>query len=111
MRIKILLISASLLFVLGSGRTYAGDTLPATVGPGTPHWSVTWKRLNMSGPVMELAGRLNPLPTKCNAPGLWSIGCETLDRDYADFDKYRPWLCEIGARSARIQSGWAKCEP
>ena len=111
MRIKIFLISASLLFVVSSGRTYAGDTLPATVGPETPHWSVTWKRLNMSGPVMELAGRLNPLPTKCNAPGLWSIGCETLDRDYADFDKYRPWLCEIGARSARIQSGWAKCEP
>ena len=52
MRIKIFLISASLLFVLGSGRTYAGDTLPATVGPETPHWSVTWKRLNMSGPVM-----------------------------------------------------------
>ena len=39
-----------------------------------------------------------------------SIGCETLDRDYWDFDRGFPALKELSPGWARIQSGWAKCE-
>ena len=39
-----------------------------------------------------------------------SIGCETLDRDYWDFDRGFPALKELFPGWARIQSGWAKCE-
>ena len=40
----------------------------------------------------------------------WSVGSETLDRDYADFEKYRKYLKETGVGYARLQSGWAKTE-
>ena len=39
-----------------------------------------------------------------------SIGCETLDRDYWEFDKGFEALKELSPGWARIQSGWAKCE-
>ncbi len=41
----------------------------------------------------------------------WGVGCETLDRDYADFAQTGPHLGELGAKRARLQGGWAKCEP
>ena len=40
----------------------------------------------------------------------WTIGCECLDRDYADFAKYREFLPKLGIRKLRLQGGWAKCE-
>ncbi|MEO1012223.1 MAG: hypothetical protein AAFX53_13010, partial [Bacteroidota bacterium] len=40
---------------------------------------------------------------------LW-IGCEVLDRDYADYDAYKDYLPQLGAKKARLQSGWAKTE-
>jgi hypothetical protein len=41
---------------------------------------------------------------------LWSVGCETLDRDYAKFSIYKDYVGELGVKHARLQSGWAKCE-
>ena len=38
------------------------------------------------------------------------IGCETLDRDYADYDAYKEYLAPLGMRYIRLQAGWAKCE-
>ncbi|MFW6695726.1 hypothetical protein [Streptomyces sp. MAR4 CNX-425] len=38
------------------------------------------------------------------------VGAETLDRDYADYDAYAPYLGRLGATGARIQGGWAKTE-
>jgi len=40
----------------------------------------------------------------------WSIGCETLDRDYADFSIFKNYVGELGVKWGRLQSGWAKCE-
>lgn len=39
-----------------------------------------------------------------------SIGCETLDRDYWEFDRGFESLKELSPGWARIQSGWDKCE-
>src|ERR1043165_8464179 len=44
------------------------------------------------------------------ASSSWSIGCETLDRGWADYWKYRDWLGATGAKSMRLQAGWARCE-
>ena len=77
----------------------------------TPHWSVTWKRLFMTGPGLEQVGVLPARSAKELGPNIyWSVGCETLDRDYGDFQAYKPYIGELGVTSARIQSGWAKCE-
>ena len=40
----------------------------------------------------------------------WSIGGETLDRDYADYESYKKYLGSLGAKRIRFQGGWAKCE-
>lgn len=39
-----------------------------------------------------------------------SVGMEGLDRELYDFDKAVPMLFETGAKYARIQSGWNRCE-
>lgn len=40
----------------------------------------------------------------------FSIGCEILDRDFANFWEYAEFLEPLGIRSVRLQSGWAKTE-
>lgn len=40
----------------------------------------------------------------------WMLGCETLDRDYADYDQYKEYLCPLGIKVLRFQGGWAKTE-
>ncbi len=40
----------------------------------------------------------------------WSIGGETLDRDFAVYNNYKKYLGPLGAKAIRLQAGWAKCE-
>ncbi|HTL07841.1 MAG TPA: hypothetical protein VL307_06275, partial [Chitinophagaceae bacterium] len=40
----------------------------------------------------------------------WLIGCETLDRDFADYDQYKEYLNPLGIKRLRLQGGWAKTE-
>ena len=40
----------------------------------------------------------------------WSIGCETMDRDYSFLPSYKQYLSELGAGYGRLMSGWAKTE-
>ena len=40
----------------------------------------------------------------------FTIGCETLDRGYADYDAYKEYLAPLGVKTIRIQGGWAKTE-
>lgn len=73
--------------------------------------SVTWNKLNVnSAPLPEL-GRLQPRHSDGTGNSWWSVGCETLDRDYSIFDNYKQYVGETGVGYARLQSGWAKCEP
>ena len=62
--------------------------------------SVAWKEL----------GTVNPLPAKQIKSSRWSIGGETLDRSYADYDAYKSYLGALGAKRLRLQAGWARCE-
>lgn len=40
----------------------------------------------------------------------WLLGCETLDRDYADYDAYKNYLVPLGIKRIRLQGGWDKTE-
>ena len=40
----------------------------------------------------------------------WSIGCETLCRDYIDYNLYKEYLVPLGIKLIRLQGGWAKTE-
>jgi hypothetical protein len=74
------------------------------------HSSITWKRLQASGPELKQIGEMAVKHSKNIKSSLWSIGCETLDRDQARFSVYKDYVGQLGAKHARLQSGWAKCE-
>ena len=40
----------------------------------------------------------------------WSVGAETMDRDYTVYKAWREYLGPLGIKRARIQAGWAKTE-
>lgn len=40
----------------------------------------------------------------------WSIGAETMDRDYTFYANWKQYLGPLGIKKARIQGGWAKTE-
>lgn len=86
------------------------SALTTAAATETPHWSVTWNKMLMTGPQLRQIGTLPTRTARELGASDWSIGCETLDRDYADFDNYKAYLGELGIASARIQSGWARCE-
>jgi hypothetical protein len=62
------------------------------------------------GPGFPLLGTIKPRPAREIASSTWSIGGETLDRDFAAYDNYRQFLGPLGAKAIRLQAGWAKCE-
>ncbi len=72
--------------------------------------SITWEKFKAAGPELKQIGLLAVRHARDIPSSPWSIGCETLDRDYARFSTYKDYVGELGAKHARIQSGWAKCE-
>lgn len=75
----------------------------AQVGP-----SVTYDKFIQAAPPLKQVGVLK-VDAALRA-GRWSVGCECLDRDMADFSQYGAYVGELGVGHARIQSGWAKTE-
>ena len=71
---------------------------------------VTWEKLNAMSPGLKEAGRLAVRDAKDIKSSKWSIGCETMDRDYADWNAYKFFLGPLGAKHGRLFSGWAKTE-
>ncbi len=75
------------------------------------HSSVTWQNFNVQDDTkLEILGYVNTRPSDGTGNSYWSVGCETLDRDMAEFSRYKEFVGELGVGYARIQSGWAKCE-
>ena len=72
--------------------------------------SVTWERLNKVDTGLREIGRLQTRTSDQVKSSKWSVGCETLDRDYADWECYRELLPMLGVKRARFFSGWAKTE-
>ena len=72
--------------------------------------SVTWERLNKVDPGLREIGCLQTRTSDQVKSSKWSVGCETLDRDYADWESYRELLPMLGVKRARFFSGWAKTE-
>ena len=72
--------------------------------------SVPWENLNKLNPGLKEIGRLAVRDAKDIKSSKWSIGCETMDRDYADWNAYKSFLGPLGAKHGRLFSGWAKTE-
>jgi hypothetical protein len=59
-------------------------------------------------PAWPRIGRLAPRPASAIRGSTWSVGGETLDRDFAVYEHYRAWLGPLGAKAVRLQAG---CRP
>ena len=75
----------------------------AQVGP-----SVTYDKFIQVAPPLRQVGVVKAVAEL--RVDRWSIGCECLDRDMADFSQYGDYVGQLGVAHARIQSGWAKTE-
>jgi len=76
-----------------------------------------WSAFPRNVPAVEPAavgwkevGRVAPRHARQIEASNWSVGGETLDRDYAIYANYKAWLGPLGAKKIRFQAGWAKCE-
>ena len=55
-------------------------------------------------------GTIKPKHVKEIEASNWTIGCEVLDRNYANYDSYKDYLPVLGIKKIRLQGGWAKTE-
>ena len=70
----------------------------------------SWEEFQRHGPPLLSLGHIRTRSASEIKNSSWSVGCETLDRDYTVYDNYRDYVGPLGAVRARIQAGWAKCE-
>ena len=59
---------------------------------------------------LKRLGTLRPRSAADIKSSNWTLGCEVLDRDFANFDEYKEHLAPLGIKTIRLQGGWAKCE-
>ena len=72
--------------------------------------SVCWEKLNAEPAPLKQIGTVAVSRPDGSGRSLWSVGCETVDRDFTVFSEYKDWIGGVGAGYARMQSGWAKTE-
>lgn len=57
-----------------------------------------------------ILGEVAPKAASEIADSPWSIGVETIDRDFSSHEAWRAYLGPLGAKHARLQSGWARTD-
>ena len=72
--------------------------------------SVCWEKLNAEPAPLKQIGTVAVAKPDGGGRSLWSVGCETVDRDFTVFSEYKDWVGGVGVGYARMQSGWAKTE-
>jgi hypothetical protein len=66
--------------------------------------------LPTTGIALPVLGKVATRSAKEITSSPWSIGGETIDRDFTVYDHYKKYLGPLGAKGIRLQAGWAKCE-
>lgn len=61
-------------------------------------------------PGLKQIGTLKPRAANEISGSNWTLGCETLDRDFADYEEYKEYIVPLGIKTIRLQGGWAKTE-
>ncbi len=97
-----------LLLVLCLGGLVLPTAILAQVGSETPRDSNSLEEA--FGKRYRYVGKIRPRHAREIVSSNWSIGAETMDRDYTIYANWRQYLGPLGVKKARIQSGWAKTE-
>ena len=59
---------------------------------------------------LKQIGKISPRTLAGGACERFTLGCETLDRDFADYEQYKEYIPPLGIKTIRLQAGWAKTE-
>lgn len=59
----------------------------------------------------QYLGRIQPRHARTIQSSNWSVGAETMDRNYTIYRNWSSYLGPLGFKKARLQAGWAKTEP
>ncbi len=59
---------------------------------------------------LQCIGEIQPRHAREIESSNWSVGAETMDRDYTIYENWKDYLGPLGVKKARIQGGWAKTE-
>ena len=89
-----------------SRRSFLGGSLAAAGASwiARPVWGATSNAL-------EVLGKVRPRRARSIAASPLGVGFETLDRKMFEPEPTYPFLAELGAKWARVQTGWCRCEP
>ena len=90
-----------------SRRSFLAGSLAATTSAG-------WIARSASGGTpfgLEVLGKVRARPASSIADSPLGVGFETLDRKMFEPEPTYPFLAELGAKWARVQTGWCRCEP
>jgi len=90
----------ALSLTLGAGGAWAGPEIDTS-----PERAKT--DLN---PGLRRIGTITPRRAAEIQGSNWTLGCETLDRDFAIYDEYKAYIEPLGIKTIRLQGGWAKTE-
>lgn len=55
-------------------------------------------------------GTLKPAKANEIESSNWILGCETLDRDFTNYEEYKTYIVPLGIKRLRMQAGWARTE-
>ena len=67
-----------------------------------------WGCTDNSNP--KMIGKIAPRHAHEISSSNWSVGAETMDRDFTVYDNWKQYLGPLGFKKARVFSGWAKTE-
>lgn len=71
----------------------------------------TWSRVQTTlEPRLKHLGTLVPKSVHEIQTSRWTLGCETIDREYSDYNTFKEYLPALGIRRLRLQGGWARTE-
>ena len=84
----------------------AALALALSLAPGSSAQSIE----PTPGITFPLAGKIRARAASEIKASSWSIGGETLDRNFADYHQYKNYLGPLGAKAIRLQAGWARIE-
>jgi hypothetical protein len=83
----------------------------AAAGSATPVLETSRNRVVTNLKVtLPYIGTVKARSTKQIESSNWLLGCETLDRDFADYEQYKEYVEALGIKKLRLQGGWSKTE-
>ena len=93
--------SLALLFAAVTGSTWAQTLTVGRAADRMPDALQTG---------MEQVANIRTKSTLETTQKYWTIGLETIDRDFTVYKNFKDYVEPLGIRKVRFQCGWARCE-